>query len=350
MHEQFLLLALEQAKLGQGGCYPNPCVGAVAVQNGQIIAQAWHKAAGTPHAEQLLLAQFAPKTPEVTVYITLEPCNHWGKTPPCVEALTRHGIKRVVFAYLDPNPVVSKNNSSDLLRQAGIDVIHLPHPEIDALYQSYTYWQRHKKPWVTVKMAQSLDGKIAGAGGRTIPLSNALCKEFTHQQRAKTDIILTTARTIAADNPQLNVRLAGKEYGKPLAILDSSLGLDANSQVFSTASNCLIYHRENQKASYPNSQYYPMPVREGNLDLEAVISHLGSLGFHDVWVEAGGTLFTALHKQGLVQRTWLYLAPKVLGPEAVSAYQAGNLFDKPHKISWHPMGDNLAVCIDWLEG
>ena len=103
MHEQFLLAALEQAKLGQGQCAPNPSVGAVAVQNGKIIAQAFHKGAGTPHAEQLLLAQLPPKMLGVNVYITLEPCNHWGKTPPCVQVLSDYGVERVYFAYFDPS-------------------------------------------------------------------------------------------------------------------------------------------------------------------------------------------------------------------------------------------------------
>lgn len=108
MHEQFLLAALEQAKLGRGFCAPNPSVGAVAVQNGNIIAQAWHRGAGTPHAEQLLLSQIPPQTPGVTLYVTLEPCNHWGKTPPCVDAIINHGIEEVVFPILIQTPLLPK--------------------------------------------------------------------------------------------------------------------------------------------------------------------------------------------------------------------------------------------------
>ena len=132
MHEKFLLAALEQAELGQGLCAPNPSVGAVAVQNGNIIAQAWHKGSGTPHAEQLLLAQIAPKTPGVSLYITLEPCTHWGKTPPCVDAIIEHGIEQVFFAYLDPNPLVAQNNSAKKLEAQGIQATHIPLPVIDA--------------------------------------------------------------------------------------------------------------------------------------------------------------------------------------------------------------------------
>ena len=151
MHKKFLLAALEQARLGQGFCAPNPCVGAVAVQNGIIIAQACHRGAGTPHAEQLLLAQIPPKTPGVSLYISLEPCNHWGRTPPCVDAIINHGIEQVIFAYLDPNPVVAKNNSSERLRAHGIKVTHYPVEEITEFYKSYTQWTLTRKPRVRLK-------------------------------------------------------------------------------------------------------------------------------------------------------------------------------------------------------
>jgi len=349
MHEQFLLAALEQAKQGRGICSPNPSVGAVAVQNGCIIARAWHRGAGTAHAEQLLLAQITPKMPGINLYITLEPCNHWGRTPPCVDAIIQHGIEHVVFACHDPNPVVIKNHSTDTLESHGVKVSYFPIPEINDFYQSYRYWTRTGKPRVTVKIAQSLDGKVGRAGGPKIHLSNESCQQFTHQMRTNSDIILTSAKTIQTDNPQMNVRLEGEIKAKPVAIVDRRLSLSTEAVIFSTASHCHVYHQSEKAGHYPNSSFYTMPCTKEGIDLEAVLKHLGHLGYHDVWVEAGGALFSTLHRENLVHRTYLYLVSKVLGPKAVSAYAQEDIFDRAHKISWHAMDNNMIARLDWQE-
>lgn len=349
MHEQFLLAALEQARFGQGQCAPNPSVGAVAVQNGKIIARAWHHGAGTPHAESLLLAQITPKTPEVSLYITLEPCNHWGKTPPCVQAIINHGIQHVIFASLDPNPVVAKNNSTAQLEQQGIKVSHIPVEAITEFYESYNHWTKTNTPRLTAKMAQTFDGKIGRTQGERVILSNALCSEFTHQIRAASDVILTTAQTIRADNPKMTARLHDKEQAKPVAIIDRNLSLRGDEQIFSTASHCHIYHQQDIHTVYPNSTFHRMPVKNEFLDLDAIVSHLGATGYHDVLVEAGGALFSALHKEGLVHRTYLYLVPTLLGQNAVSAYQADDILNRKFSISWQAMGNNMLACLDWLE-
>lgn len=350
MHEQFLLAALEQAKLGRGLCAPNPSVGAVAVHNGSIIAQAWHKGAGTPHAEPLLLAQLPPNMPGISVYITLEPCNHWGRTPPCVDALINYGVEKVFFSFSDPNPIVAEKDSSSLLRASGIEVTQIPLADIEAFYQSYAYWTVTKKPRVTVKMAQTLDGKIGRLLGDRLYLSNAQCSRFTHQMRGASDVILTTAKTIQLDNPQMNVRIGDSIRSKPVAIIDKHLSLDSNAPIFSTASICHLYHDGTKTRAYPNSTQQIVASHEGYLDLEAIINHLGELGYHDVWVEAGGAIFSALHQQGLVHRTYLYIVPTSLELDDVSAYQQSRIFDKAHTTSWQAMGDNMLVCLDWQEG
>lgn len=357
MHEQFLLAALEQARLGQGNCAPNPCVGAVAVHNGRIIAQAFHNGMGTPHAEQLLLAQLPPKTPGITLYVTLEPCNHWGKTPPCAKEIAEYGIEHVVFACYDPNPLVASNDSTAQLKSRGVEVSYVPLPEIDDFYQSYTHWTKTNKPFVTVKMAQSFDGIIGRTKGGRLHLSNDRCSLFTHMIRLASDVIVTTARTIRADNPLLNARIDNQKTSKRLAIIDTQLSLTQEENVFITATECLIYHRagieprhKNESFSASKTSYYPMPDKDGKLDLQEIITHLGALGFHDVLVEAGGGLFSALHKAGLVDRTYLYLVPTDIGREdAVSAYQEKGLFTRKHRISWHASGDNMIACMDWLE-
>ncbi len=349
MHEQFLLAALDQAWFGRGQCAPNPSVGAVAVHNGKIIAQTWHHGAGTPHAEQLLLDKLPKNIPEITLSVTLEPCNHWGKTPPCVNAIVNYGVKKVVYAYRDLNPTVIANNTPRLLSEQGIEVLHYPLPEIDDFYQSYRYWTITKKPWVTVKIAQSMDGKIAKAQNERVLLSNASCSQFTHQQRLHCDVILTTAKTVNQDDPRLNARISTVDIAKPVAILDSQATLNSKAKLFATASQCHIYfddHRP-QPVERANHLYHAVPAIHGLLDLEAVIHHLGQQGYHDVWVEAGGTLFTALHLAGLVNRTYIYIVPTVLGDTAVTAYHHAEMFKKACKVTWKAMGDNMIASLAW---
>lgn len=349
MHEQFLLAALEQAYLGRGSCAPNPSVGAVAVCAGEIIAQSWHHGAGTPHAEKLLLEKITSNLSDVTLYVTLEPCNHWGKTPPCVDAIIEHGIKKVVYAYRDPNPIVKSNNTPRILGDHGVEFLHYPLDVIDQFYESYHYWMVTNKPWVTVKLAQTMDGKIAGVNGERLQLSNAACADFTHQQRLHTDIILTSARTVNQDDPLLNVRLQGNETAKPVAILDCRGTLKPTAKIFQTAKHCHIYHGEDYPSAFPppNSTLHYIPTAQGLLNLEAVIQDLGQQGFHDVWVEAGGTLFSALHLARLVNRTYLYIVPKILGQAAVSAFHHIDLFNHPRVVKWQAMGDNMVASLDW---
>lgn len=350
MHEQFLLAALEQAQLGRGLCAPNPSVGAVAVQDGQIIARSWHRGAGTPHAEQLLLEQLPKNLTDITLYVTLEPCNHWGRTPPCVDAIVAYGMKRVVYAYRDPNPLIAMKSTPGLLESHGIEVVYYPLPAIDVFYQSYAYWTKTQKPWVTVKMAHTFDGKIAGEQGARVSLSNALCATLTHQKRLYSDVILTTARTVNQDNPRLDVRLQDLNVAKPVAVLDSLRMVNQDAILFSTMKHGHIYYQkgvpglEEQK----NCSYHAMPFDEGGLDLAAVISHLGQLGYHDVWVEAGGILFSALHRLGLVNQTYLYLVPNTLGKNGISAYHHADLFKQASRVTWQPMGDNLVAILDWF--
>lgn len=344
-----MLAALEQAWLGRGSCAPNPSVGAVAVREGKIIARAWHRGPGEKHAEQLIFDELGQNATGITLYVTLEPCNHWGKTPPCVSAIIAHNISQVIYGFHDPNPIVAANNTPKILQSAGIKVEYAPLPEISSFYQSYQYWTLTKKPWITVKLAHSLDGKIAKKEGGPCQLSNEACRDFTHQQRAWSDIILTTANTIKKDNPQLNVRIRGREKAKPVAILDSSLQLTHSERVFTTAQHCLLYYDEQAvlKEHFPGCNYLAVPTKNTGLDLLTIIHHLGELGYHDVWVEAGGKLFSALHRENLVQRTYLYITPHVLGENAVPAYLGENLFTRNKKLRWQIKEDNLIACLDW---
>lgn len=348
MHAKFLLLSLEQARLGRGISGPNPSVGALAVKDGEVIARAYHRGAGTAHAEQMIIDILPADKKGVTLYVTLEPCNHYGRTPPCVDAIIRYGFEKVVFAYKDPNPIVAQNDSPSILSQAGIQVIHCPLPEIDKFYSGYKYWLNTKQPLVIAKIAQTLDGKIGNDSPECLILSNKDCQTFTHQHRQNADIILTTARTIMADNPQLNVRLTKTSTPKPVAILDRCLQLHGKEQIFQTAHHCHIFYDATlpEPESRGNVTFYPTPVTDKqHLNLPVIFQTLGRLGFHEVWVEAGGKLFTSLHNENLVHKTYIYIVPMILGA-GTSAY-GQNVLKYSKSINWLPVGNNLIVELVW---
>lgn len=349
MHDIFLYAALEEAKLGQGFCAPNPSVGAVAVKNGEIIARAWHRGAGKPHAERMLIAQLPPGETGLSLYLTLEPCNHFGLTPPCVDAIVQYGFERVIFAYLDPNPIVAERNTPYLLRQHGIEVEHYPIAEIDAFYQPYQLWTQTGKPWVTAKIAQSLDGKIGLSSEKRIQLSNLQCDQFTHENRLRHDIILTTARTLHLDNPQLNVRLPGAIQAKPVAILDRQLILNTAPVDRLIATHCHIFYDRRLTAPAPveNRTYHPVACDDSGLCLSDVIHQLGRIGYHSVWLEAGGQLFSAMHQAKLVNRTHIYVVPCLLGEHAVPAYHGEVSLNHPQLVTWTSMNDNVVATLEW---
>lgn len=349
MHKQFLLAALEQAWLGRGRCAPNPAVGAVAVKNNKIIAQATHLGAGSAHAEQLLLKKLPPNIQDLVIYVTLEPCNHWGKTPPCVQEIITYGVSKVVYAYQDPNPIVCANNTPHLLKEKGIEVLFYPIDEITKFYNSYHYWTTTGLPYITAKIAQSIDGKIAGAKGKRIALSNDKCNEFTHKQRLATDAILTTSRTVNNDDPILNARIYNREESKTILILDRENSLKHNAKVLLNAKHCHIFHHERKKITtkLPNCTYYPVSVVEDKLNLKQIVLELGLMGFHDVWVEAGAKLFTNLHLQKLVNKTYIYIAPKILGYDAIQAYTNEDILQGFKTLNWNSLDNNMILSFDW---
>ncbi|WP_133140851.1 bifunctional diaminohydroxyphosphoribosylaminopyrimidine deaminase/5-amino-6-(5-phosphoribosylamino)uracil reductase RibD [Legionella genomosp. 1] len=352
MHNQFMLAALEQAWIGRGNCAPNPSVGAIVVLDGKILASAYHRGVGCFHAERSVLEQVAEQARGASLYVSLEPCNHWGRTPPCVDIIISAGISKVIYGYKDPNPLVAANNSTQILQEKGIEVIYWPMPEIGQFYQSYAFWTRTGRPWVTAKIAHTLDGKIAGEEGARVQLSNEECSRFTHFNRLHTDVILTSAMTIIKDDPLFNARMPDFEKKKKIAILDSRLSIPDDAKIFSSAEHCYIFHDEGHSPLHmnPNCSYYPAPMIKGHIDLNYVLEQLGLWGFHDVWLEAGGKLFSTFHEQKLPQRSYLYIVPGFLGQQATSAYHGDNFFQsRKYSIDWQIAGDNVIACIDWQE-
>lgn len=351
-HQSLLKQALALAAARRGFCAPNPAVGAVVVKNGEIIGQGCHWACGEPHAEAVALLSLAPEMVKgASLYVTLEPCNHWGRTPPCTELIQQLGIAEVYYAYADPNPIAE--GGAQTLIAAGIFCAHCPFPEADLFYRSYTHWLKTGLPWVTAKLAVSFDGKIAGPHGEPVALTGPEVGRFTHLNRLHSDALLTTVKTVIQDDPALNVRLqeASAPLAKPVYVVDRTLSLPAAARLFHTASALTVFYGATaphaQVESFQHRGVHCIPISQtpdGQLDLVAILRTIGEAGVHDLWVEAGGVFFTALHVARLVQRRLIYVAPQCLGPSAQAAFQVPLDFSRENdNITWSYSG-NDAIC------
>lgn len=330
MHEQFLMISLAKARERSGYCFPNPAVGAVIVHQGNVVVQENHYAWGAPHAEQNAIESFLKQGFKVdestTLYVTLEPCNHWGKTPPCTSAIVESGIKKVIYAYKDPNPLVSQKDTEQLLRDQGIECKAVRVEAIDRFYEPYYFWTKTRRPFVTFKIAQSLDGKIAKEGGSPVALSKEPLTSFTHNKRNSADALLTSATTILNDDPQLNVRLVDKIIAKPIIVLDSKLRLSGQERIFKTARKVYLLHSDKitPNTQYENTQLVALPLEKELFSLKLMLEFLGKeFSFHHLFVEAGGTLFASFLAEKMINRAYVYVVPTFLGSNGVSVY-SGN--------------------------
>jgi diaminohydroxyphosphoribosylaminopyrimidine deaminase/5-amino-6-(5-phosphoribosylamino)uracil reductase len=375
-HHPYLHRALALARSRRGYCAPNPAVGAVLVKEGVIIGEGAHYAWGEPHAEVMALRALKSVAPGATLYVSLEPCCHTGRTPPCTQAVLAAGITRVIYGYQDPNPLVAGQGHRQLA-ESGVETLQLSLPEIDQFYNSYRHWRLTQRPWVSAKIALSLDGKIAGPGGERISITGAALKQHTYRCRQRSDAILTTAKTVIQDNPALNVCLnhslestvflGGSSkvtpnleqeslYGsntvqsKRLYILDGQLRLSGDYQIWKNTQPITVFYSAENSGKIPAELlergviFVPVLARAGLLDLEIILQHIGKDGVHDLWVEAGGILLESLMAAGSVHNLQVYCAPKWLGSTAQSAFQETALsFEHFTHKQWHPVGDE-AIC------
>jgi diaminohydroxyphosphoribosylaminopyrimidine deaminase / 5-amino-6-(5-phosphoribosylamino)uracil reductase len=346
--------ALALARTHRGFCAPNPCVGAVLIQNGQIIAEGAHQGSGSPHAEAVVLTPLTlEQTQGATLYVTLQPCCHTNKkTPPCTQLIIDKKLAQVVYAFQDPNPAVG-TTSDTLLQQAGIPCIYHPLPEIDEFYASYAFWWKTERPWVTAKIALSLDGKITRRPGERTHLTGPEAGQFTHQQRQQADALLTTAHTILADDPKLNIRLNTQAQSQPLYVLDRLLKVPLSAQIFSTAKQVTLFHQSDlpsvRKTTYLQKGVRLIPILSDDkgLKLLSVLQQIGHDGHHDLWVESGARCFTQLAQTNLLQRALVYVAPICLGSSAQTAFESPP-FDQA-KLSQPPrvFGRDVCFTFDW---
>ena len=324
--------ALSLAERGLETTHPNPRVGCVIGRAERIVGEGWHQRAGEPHAEIHALRAAGALAAGATAYVTLEPCSHHGRTPPCVDALREAGVARVVFAVEDPNPRVN-GRGAQILREAGVQVDSgLLEQEAAELNVGFLKRMRTGRPWLRVKLAMSLDGRTALANGASQWITGEAARQDVQHWRARSSAILTGIGTILADDPRLDVRLPEPPTGprpKPLrVVLDQRLRTPPDARMFSVAGEVLILAA--QSPSEPDPEFELRRRRLlaraavetvaadgcGRLRLADVLDRLGHREVNEVWVEAGPTLAGAWLQQSLVDELLLYVAPKLLGPQA----------------------------------
>lgn len=331
--EIFMREAIRIAKNAEGRTSPNPLVGAVIVRDGKIIAEGWHRQAGTPHAEIHALNMAGALAKGATLYVTLEPCSHFGRTPPCAQAIVDSGISRVVAAMEDPNQKVA-GRGFEILRAAGVKVeVGICEAEARRLNEVFLKWVTTGLPFVTMKFACSLDGKIATASGESQWISCLESRKFTHHLRDINDAILVGVGTVLADNPSLTTRLV--EGKNPVrVIVDSTARTPLDSKVVTDKSARTIIATTSKAPPEKISALENLDVEiifAGNgerVDLKILMRELARREITSVLVEGGGQIHFSMLKAGLVDKVYAFIAPKIIGGANALTAVEGAGFDK----------------------
>lgn len=325
--EQFMKRAIELAKQGAGWTAPNPLVGAVVVKNGRVIGEGYHRKYGELHAERNALAACTEDPAGATLYVTLEPCCHYGKTPPCTEIIIEKKIAKVVIGSRDPNPKVA-GKGARILREHGINVVEdYMREACDALNLVFFHYITTKTPYVVLKFAMTLDGKIATRTGASKWITGEAARNHVHQLRGRYAGILAGIGTVLADDPMLNCRIDGAH--QPLRIiLDSHLRIPMGSRLVRSAKEypLLIVCNEStrdreegtnriQKLEEAGAKVWALPEKNGHPDLNVLMQRLGEEKIDSVLIEGGGTVNEAVLKAHIVHHVYAYIAPKIFGGE-----------------------------------
>ncbi|MCB1986578.1 MAG: bifunctional diaminohydroxyphosphoribosylaminopyrimidine deaminase/5-amino-6-(5-phosphoribosylamino)uracil reductase RibD [Burkholderiales bacterium] len=329
--------ALRLAEKGLYTTSPNPRVGCVITQNDRIVGSGWHEKAGQAHAEINALSMAGDQARGATAYVTLEPCSHHGRTPPCVDALIKAGISRVVIAMEDPNPLVL-GNGIEALRQAGIDVqTGLLHEQAQALNIGFKTRMQHGRPWVRLKIAASLDGKTALNNGRSQWITDEAARRDGHRWRARSCAMMTGVNTILTDNARLTVRHIPTTRQPKKIIIDNRLQISLDASVLQGEETFIF------TAACENTEKIGVLEKMGvqvmisgkadKVDLTVMMATLAELEFNEILVEAGSGLNGALLQAGLVDELIIYLAPSLLGNNAKAMLQLPELVNLDQKVA-----------------
>ena len=352
-HERFMAKAIQLAERGLYTTDPNPRVGCVLVNNGEIVGEGWHQRAGEGHAEVNALAQAGQRAAGADCYVTLEPCSHFGRTPPCSDALIHAGVKRVFVAMTDPNPLVS-GAGIQRLRDAGIEVYSdmLAAPA-ERLNRGFCQRMRQGRPFIHSKIAMSLDGRTAMASGESQWITGPEARQDVQKMRAKSSAILTGIGTILADDPQMNVRCdphsdwypQGQTVRQPLnVIVDSQLRLPPKARILQQE-NVLVATAVADR-QIADVEHVVLANVQSQVDLAALMRTLAQRQVNELMVEAGATLNGALLTAGLIDEITIYMAPKLLGDSAKGIFHLPQLQAMSDVVDLH-ITDIRAVGHDW---
>jgi len=349
--------ALALAALADGSTSPNPRVGCVLVRDGEAVGRGFHGVAGGPHAEVHAVREAGESAGGATLYVNLEPCDHHGKTPPCTELLAQSGVRRVVAAMQDPNPLVN-GRGFEALRREGLEVrVGLLRDEAERLNDAFLGSVRGGRPRVTLKAAISLDGQIAAAEGNSQWITGAPARRFAHRLRWRHDAVLVGAGTLRRDDPRLTIRLPGLSCVKQRVVLSDSLDLDPGAVLFEPgaqgAPRPRVYtgldNPEREAALEGRAAVVRVGRRDGELDLAAVLADLRECGVQSILVEGGAATHAAFVRQGLADRAALFVSTRLLGSrggtplldlDAVAAPDLGWRLTPDWQL---PLGDDLLL-------
>jgi len=324
LNEIFMKRALELACKGKGRVNPNPMVGAVIVNNDQIIGEGFHEFFGGNHAEINALNMAGENAKGAEIYVTLEPCSHFGKTPPCALALVKAGIKKVIIAMKDPNPIVS-GRGIKILQDNGIEVVvGVLHNEAVKLNEIFIKYIVTKKPYVVMKTAATLDGKISTVTGESRWISSEASREYVHHLRNNMMGIMVGIGTVIADDPLLTTRIEGENCKSPTAIIvDSKLRLPMNSKILGTLKQRKIIIGVTEEADEAKIRYLEeigvsiikTPSKDGRVDLNFLMTKIGEAGIDSILLEGGSTLNFSCLQEKIVDKVKCFIAPIILGGE-----------------------------------
>ena len=316
---RFMRRALELALLRKGLTHPNPTVGCVIVKDGKIVGEGYHEKAGMPHAEVVALQKAGERAKGATLYVTLEPCSHHGRTPPCTDAIIRAGLKKVVIATLDPNPLVSGRGVARL-REAGIEVVlGVLEEEAKRINEDFFTYITQRRPYVTLKWAQSIDGTMGTKTGDSKWISSEESRAFAHRLRAEASAVLVGINTALRDDPELTVRAFEWERQPLRIVLDPQLRISEGLKLVKDGkAQTLVVTAKEDRDKIDRLQELGVKViiatsEDGRLNLGEVLRELYFLDVMHLLVEGGAYTLTSFIKEGLFDRIWVFLAPVLLG-------------------------------------
>ena len=320
--KEFMLVALDLAEKGRGFTSPNPMVGAVVVKDGQIVGQGYHHAAGEPHAEVLAIEDAGMSARGASLYVTLEPCNHTGRTPPCTDTILKSGIRRVIAAMLDPNPDV-KGGGLAYLAKEGVEVTTgVCEASAIRLNEAFIKHIRSKQPFVIIKCAATLDGHIATRTGDSKWVSGESSRKFVHGLRHAVDAIMVGVGTVNADNPSLTTRIDGFNGKDPIRIIiDTHLSVSEEAHIFKLKSEAPTMiatgptesNKKKDRLIKKGVRFITVPIQNGRVDLRRLSKTLGEMGITSILLEGGGGLIGSALRSGFADKIFFFYAPQILG-------------------------------------